>query len=284
MWVYDRHKHEEKELSLSADLPSCYVRPNSIDAWRHRRMMEGALLVARQFAGSTWLTVGDGRFGSNAFFLQNHGFDVIATSISSHTLEVAHKKGFIKKYRAENAECFTLQDSSVDFVLCKEAFHHFPRPAIGFYEMLRISRKGVVLIEPMEAPSRPLTFLKNVTKRIMRGNVTDQFEPSGNFVYRIRIQEIIKMLTALGHQTVAWQGINDFWHQSFEDADCDKLSIASCGTRLGIRAQNVLAKLKLLNFGLATVVCFKEKPDRDALSKLREGGFTVLTLPRNPYN
>ena len=33
------------------------------------------------------LTVGDGKFGSDAFLLKSKGIDVVVTSISSHTLK-----------------------------------------------------------------------------------------------------------------------------------------------------------------------------------------------------
>jgi len=283
MWSYDRHKADEMGLAERSDLPSCYLRPNSVDAWRHRRMLNSTLPLIKEFPESVWLTVGDGKFGSDAFFLQNEGVDVTATSISSHTLKVAHSRGFIKKYAAENAEAFDRQDNSVDFVLCKESLHHFPRPAVGFYEMLRIARKGVVLIEPIEGSQRPVVTLKNLAKRVLRDGASDQFEPSGNFIYRISIREAFKMLTALGHPCLAWKGMNDFWYPPFATADSRKSSLGAVGTRLGIGVQDLLARLKLLNYGLASIVCFKEPPGTNLTSRLKQDGFAVVTLPENPY-
>jgi ubiquinone/menaquinone biosynthesis C-methylase UbiE len=283
MWSYDRHKAMEMELAERSDLPSCYICPNSVDAWRHRRMLESTLPIVKEFPDSKWLTVGDGRFGSDAFFLQAHGIDVMATSISSHTLEIAHSRGFIPKYAAENAEAFRIPDDSVDFVLCKESLHHFPRPPVAFYEMLRIAHKGVVLIEPIEGSQKPLTALKTLAKRMVRGNASDQFESSGNFLYRISIREASKMLTALGHPCLAWKGINDFWYPPFAAADFGKSSFGALGTRLGIGFQDVLARLKLLNYGLAAVICFKQRPGMSLASRLKREGFRVLALPENPY-
>ena len=39
-------------------------------------------------------------------------------------------------------------DNSVDFVQCKESFHHFPRPMVSFYEMMRVARYGVLCASP----------------------------------------------------------------------------------------------------------------------------------------
>ncbi|HEX3473321.1 MAG TPA: class I SAM-dependent methyltransferase [Silvibacterium sp.] len=246
-------------------------------------MLEHLLPVTKEYPESTWLTVGDGKFGSDAFFLQDHVADVVATSISAYTLEIAHSKGFIKKYAAENAEAFSLSDNAVDFVLCKESFHHFPRPALGFYEMLRIARKGVALIEPIEGSGKPLALLKSFVKKTLRHDITEEFEPSGNFLYRLSIRETEKMLIALEHRCLAWKGINDFWYPPFGSADANHLSLGLVGTRFGIGAQNMLAGARLLNYGLAVVFCFKEDPSPQLRSTLRKSGFAVIDLPVNPY-
>jgi SAM-dependent methyltransferase len=283
MWSYDRHTQHERDLAQVPELPSCYSRPNSVDAWRHRRMLEPVLPLMREFPRAKWLTVGDGRFGSDAFFLAGHRADVTATSISTHTLEVAHSHGYIKNFAAENAEAFTLADSSVDFVLCKESFHHFPRPALAFYEMMRIARQAIILIEPAEGQWRPLDAFKKLVKRVLRRDLSDQFEPSGNFIYRVSVRETFKMLTAVGHPCLAWKGINDFWYPPFGAAVSTGLSLGAIGTRAGIAVQDILRYTKLMNYGLAVLICFKAVPSSNLVRTLRQGGFDVIHLPRNPY-
>jgi ubiquinone/menaquinone biosynthesis C-methylase UbiE len=283
MWSYDQHAAEEMVHAVRSDLPSCYTRPNSVDAWRHRRMLESTLPLIGEFPDAKWLTVGDGKFGSDAFFLESKGIDVVATSISSHTLEVARSQGHIKRFAVQNAEAFDLADNAVDFVLCKESLHHFPRPAVGFYEMLRIARKGIVLIEPIEGSQKPLNAIKGFTKRVLRGDATDQFEPSGNFIYRISVREAFKMLAALGHPCLAWKGINDFWYPPFASAEFKGASFGAIGTRFAVGVQNILARLMLLNYGLAAIICFKEAPSSSLTTRLKKGGFNVVVLPENPY-
>ena len=280
---YDQHEKKELELSHTSSLPSRYVRPHSIDAWRHRRMLESTLPLMKEFPDSHWLTIGDGKFGSDAAFLQSHGVDVVATSISSYTLEAAYSRGYIKKYAVENAEDIHLTDASIDFVLCKESLHHFPRPPVAFYEMLRVARKGIVLIEPIEGGARPLDLLKTSVKRLLRDGASDQFETSGNFIYRISIREATKMHLALGYRCLAWKGINDFWYPPFSSEAYDKLSPAMVGTRAGIAAQNLLARAGLLQYGLAALICFKEAPTSSLRAALRRDGFAVVDLPQNPY-
>lgn len=281
---YDLHAKFEDGLLERRELPSCYTDPDSIDNWRHNRMLKAAADVVQAFPKSTWLTIGDGRFGSDAHFLERLGCDVTASSISDGPLREAYAQGWIKRFSAENAEKLSLADDSVDFVLCKESFHHFPRPGIGFYEMLRVARYGVLFIEPLDDSPKLLTALKRVAKKLIRkGDTYDQFEPAGNFIYRLSIKETAKMLTALGLPTLAWRTMNDFWHIPFAAAPANKLSVAALGTRGAIFLQDLLAKMGLLNSGLTAAICFKVNPSPDVRFALQASGFRFMDLPRNPY-
>ena len=100
--------------------------------------------------------------------------------------------------------------------------------------MLRVARKAVVLIEPIEAGPKPLSSAKSYMKRILRGDATDSFEVSGNFLYRTTAREIFKMLSAKGYGAMAFKGMNDFYHPGFKFAECNRLSLASFATRAGI--------------------------------------------------
>ncbi len=280
---YDRHVQEEENLFRSISLPSCYEAPDSVDAWRHNRMLAEVLPLIAHFPEAKWLTVGDGRFGSNAYFLRKHSADVTATSISSHTLEMAHSMGFIPKFAAANAENLGFADGSFDFVLCKEALHHFPRPAVGFYEMFRVCKYALVMIEPIEGHRRPLTAMKWLIKRLVRRDITDEFEPSGNFLYRISVREITKMLMGIEAPCLAWKGINDFYHPKCADAHMGRLSLPVVSTYSAIALQNALASLRLLNSGLAAFVCFKASPSDDVQEILRRTGFKIGELPKNPF-
>ncbi len=283
MWSYDRHKNHEVRLVQDEWLPPCYSGPDTVDAWRHNRMLECTVPLLTEWPTSKWITVGDGSFGSDAFFLRNHGAAVTATSISSDTLAVAHANGWIDAYAAENAESLSYEDNAVDFVLCKEALHHFPRPPIGFYEMLRVARNAVVLIEPVEAAWRVLSSLKTFAKSVLRGDSDAQFEPTGNFVYRLSIREVFKMLTALGYPCFAWKGINDCYIPRLKDACANQRSAGWLLTRIGIAVQDALCSARLLSFGLAGIICFKQEPTKDMLISLKRSGFKVVYLPRNPY-
>lgn len=176
-----------------------------------------------------------------------------------------------------------MPDNSYDFVLCKESYHHFPRPPIAFYEMLRVANKAVVLIEPVEDKERAIDFIKRAIKKILRGDKTFIFEPSGNFVFRMNIHEIEKMLIALGGPCIAVKEFNDFYFPRVAHHSSQVFSLGSVVTKMGIFAQDMFCYLRLMNYGLATIIAFKTDITSEIKYELEVNGFTVIPLPKNPY-
>lgn len=278
---YSYVQHAEHERLI--DLPSCYTRPDSVDCWRHDRMLGSVLPLVEAFPQATWATVGDGRYGSDAFFLKRHGTNVLATSLTDSNLRIAQERGYIDKFQAENAERLSFEDDSFDFILCKESYHHFPRPAIAFYEMVRVARVGVVLIEPMDDSLRALDWGKKIGKRLLRGDRACDFEPSGNFLYRVNVREIEKMTTAIAGATVAVKRFNDFYHPKLALQGSAGVTFGLLATKVGIAIQNVLSRARLMSYGLSVIVVFKLRPPDSAERALQSNGFRVTHLPRNPY-
>jgi ubiquinone/menaquinone biosynthesis C-methylase UbiE len=275
---YQRQAASEMQEAL----PSRFTHPDSIDNWRHTRMLDLTRTIWEVFPGSRWMTVGDGRYGSDAAYLHAHGVDVVATSLTEERLQYAQERGLIPAYRVENAERISMPDDACDFVLCKEAYHHFPRPPIALYEMLRVSRVAVVLIEPMDNP-RFLDGFKRLLKTIIRGDGEQRFEPSGNFLYRLNLRELEKLLTAAGGEVLAFKGINDFYHARFSGHAANEFNFGAVVTRLGVWIQNVLTRAGLLGIGLGCVVIFKGNMRPDVRRALQAAGFKIIDLPRNPY-
>lgn len=280
---YLRHIANEKKKVEQNQLPTTYVNPGSVNAWRAVRMRNTLLPLIGHYPGTKWMTIGDGEFGSDANFLLEKGLDVMATSISEETLAEASRLGRIGKYKRMNAENITETDNAYDFCFCKEALHHLPRPPIGLYEMLRVARKGVVLIEPQEHKPRILDRLKKFMKLRIREDQSIHFEPVGNYIYRISLRQLSKIMNALGLSILAYKRFNDFHMPALADMPMKKGSRARTLTLLGIGLQNVLCALRLMDFGLATAVLFKSNPGEELLSEMRKAGYRIIKLPRNPY-
>lgn len=272
----------QAEHGQETGLPSRFGAPESVDNWRHTRMLACALPLVEAMPGSRWLTVGDGNYGSDAAYLGSLGVSAIASSLVSDSLQAAAARGYIREFRAENAERLSLDSGAVDFVLCKEAYHHFPRPPIALYEMLRVARVGVLLIEPVDG-SRALDGLRQIVKKLVRGDVETRFEPSGNFIFRLDLRETAKLMTAVGEHTIAYKRFNDFYLPGLGSDRARGWTRGGVLTRLGIGVQDLLAGMGLLAWGLAGVVLLKGPPPGPLLEALRRHGFEVQVLPVNPY-
>ena len=280
---YERQRREEQSYSDLEQLPSVYSDPGSVDGWHHHRMHEMLQPLLTTQPGSTWLTIGDGRFGSDAHYLRANGMRATASSLTDGSLAVAKARGWIDDYRAENAEHLSLPDGAVDYVLIKEALHHLPRPAIGVYEMLRVARQGVALIEPQETGARLLDLLKRTAKRLLRGDPNSEYEPAGNYVYRLSVRECEKQMLSLNLPAIAWRKFNVFYLTRLGGGRCERLSWPGMATRAGVVLQDILCRLGLLDYGMACVVMFTSMPEADTIASMRAAGFRVRMLPRNPY-
>jgi len=277
------HYQKQAESEAGYKLPMIFWNPDGVDAWLHNRKYESLLSLIAHFPQATWLTVGDGRFGSDAYYLRSQGANATPSSISDATLRIAVEKGYLPSYRVENAEQMQSQDNEFDFVLCKESYHHFPRPALAFYEMLRVASRALILIEPVEGNFRLLDWLKNTAiKQLIRGDRSALFEPSGNFIYRVTVREIEKMMTAVNGAAIAVKPFNTFYHPKLASQQNGN-TLGAILSKAAIGLQNLLCALRLMNYGLATVIIFKTEISDDLRAKLKSHGYQLIDLPRNPY-
>ncbi len=272
----------QEQSARDVHLPSRFSAPDSVDNWRHDRMLQHARTLVQAMPQARWLTVGDGMYGSDAAYLKSVGADATASSLVTDTLHVAAERGWIGAFREENAEHISLADESMDFVLCKAAYHHFPRPPIALYEMLRVARVGVVLLEPIDG-TRVLDGLRYAFKVLVRGDRETRFEVSGNYIYRINIDEIAKLMTAVGQTHIAYRCFNDFYMPGLGADPASGTSRGHLLTRLGLGVQDLLCRAGLLAWGLAAVVVFKGRPAPELVAAMERGGYTIRALPVNPY-
>lgn len=263
---------------------------DTVDAWRHKRMHRVLDPIIREYPDASWLTVGDGRFASDARYLCEKGISVMATDISDSLLKEAKDEGFIKQFKKENAETLSFQDASYDFVLCKESFHHFPRPMIALYEMLRVCRMGVILVEPNDTYIDTLTaakvkhyFKRRAKEFLGRKTELHAFEKAGNYVYKLSRHEVEKVALGMNYRTVAFRGINDYYTGGVEYEKADPCSALFRKVSRRVRLQDFLCKLRLSNYALLVSIIFKQCPGDEFLDKLKKTGYDVVYLPKNPY-
>jgi len=303
-WEKSYELHFEHEKSPDLDRLETWKQFDTIDAWRHKRMYDSLLPLIEDSETSSWLTVGDGRYGTDAnFLIRNNAKNVLATSISDELLKMGKADGFIKDFKIENAEHLSFEDESFDFVLCKESYHHFPRPMIAFYEMLRVAKNAVVIIEPNDVniqlvkdakivikPKRKYQLLKDFIKDLLNIKRYEYnaynapgYETLGNYIYSVSEREFEKAALGLDLPLIAFKGINDRYEDGVEYQSAKEESALFDKVKAGIRDMDTLCEKTGRSYNILVSVVFKVMPQQPVIKKLEAAGFRVDKLTRNPY-
>ena len=208
----------------------------------------------------------------------------------------------VQQYRTTH-EIIVVDDNSFDVVFCKEAFHHFPRPYLALYEMLRVSKKAVVMIEPSErlitngVKSKPyilsaiqLLFSKLIGRTFTPYvpevlNLSHSFEVSGNYLYAVSIREMEKLVHGMDLGGLAWKGLNDVYEKGCEFEEAKEGNPLFDSISKAIAKGDELCKTypQFHQHNMVCVMLFKEKPDEALASALQQAGFQLPTIHKNPY-
>jgi hypothetical protein len=283
-------RNYQQEIKLhdvqSGRVPSTIGARDTIDCWRHERMFDTVRALIASRPDAEWLTIGDN--GADGWMLRKLGAKTVtASSISDARLQKLANMGHLDgiSIRSVNAESMELPDKSVDFIFCKEAFHHFPRAPVAFYEFMRVARIGFVLIEPREpATAKPLDVLRSMAKRLLRRRPStyEQFEPVGNYIYRLSEREVFRMLSAIQVPWFAVKPFSDFSTGWLIKQRRDELLPRSL-FRTGLGIQNQLVRLGLMNPGLCTMFVPGSPDVQDIKGALASAKFSIYETLRNPY-
>jgi 2-polyprenyl-3-methyl-5-hydroxy-6-metoxy-1,4-benzoquinol methylase len=239
---------------------------------------------------STWLTVGDYN-GLEANFLFEKGIRVTASDISDVYLSEAKNEGLIDDYSKQNVENLSYLNESFDYVMCREAFHHFPRAYLGLYEMMRVSKFAAIIVEPIDILSKmPLfLFIKNITDRINPLLINKiwknrfSFETSGNYVFKIGEREIEKMAMGAGLPMIAFKSMNVI--ASIKEYALDVPMNKSLYNKLmrKIKFLDILNYFRIIPANSLVCVVFKKLPDAEVILKMKKLKYKIISLPANPY-
>jgi len=299
---------DEERVKISTS----WFDETTADYWRHARSYECADCLSHQ-PDATWLTVGDGRWGLDSIRIRKRGFtSVHPTDISGALLEASKQRGHINEYTVENAERLSFEDQQFDYVFCKESFHHFPRPYMALYEMLRVAKRAVFLIEPNDtyminlttiaSPrswrlmlkqffGRPLDW-KSLLKQLVGGPQVQQkltfnspdWEESGNYVYTVSRREAEKIAFGIDLPQIVIKGLNDHYVKGceFEPADTERSAIFRELVST-IEEKDRLCREGLADSNMIMIGFFKNSMDSKTREIFEQRGWDVVDLPRNPY-
>ncbi len=239
---------------------------------------------------NSWLTIADYN-GLEANFLRNKSQKVMASDITDVFLKESKAEGLIDNFREINVEHIDFPDDSFDYISCREAFHHFPRAYLGLYEMIRVSKKASMIIEPIDVLAKmPLLLLvKNILdwfdplliNKLWKNRFS--FEKVGNYVFKISEREVEKIAMGIGLPLIAFKGINILLNIKDDvlEVPLNRKIWKKLQTRLFIL--DSLCRIKIIPYNTVCCVIFKEYPDEETLKKMKDQGFKLIPLPENPY-
>jgi ubiquinone/menaquinone biosynthesis C-methylase UbiE len=119
--------------------------------------------------------------GLEAEYLVGLGAKVTVSDISREAMKAAQRRCPEVKGVVADAENLPLKGKSFDLVIVRAGLHHLPDPYRGISEMNRVGKKGFVFIEAQ----------KNfITKILIKLGLAEEYEESGNYVYRFTRKEI----------------------------------------------------------------------------------------------
>jgi SAM-dependent methyltransferase len=206
-------------------------------------------------------------------------------------LREGKRRGLFDEYGVENAESLTFENNSFDVLFCKEAFHHFPRPIIALYEMIRVAKHAVVLIEPNDNQKITFRFLIDALKLFAFRLINKKFKPcfshlfqqihmfedSGNYVYSLSNREVNKIAHAMDLGDVAYYEFNDSYVKGVEFEEAVEHNHVF---------KELKRKIEVLdnkgNHSLTTTVIFKNEVDLELKKSMITSGYKFLAKKRNP--
>lgn len=110
------------------------------------------------------------------------------TDLSSAAVENAVRAFPGVQGQVEDGEDMSFADDSFDFAFIAGSLHHLPRPVLGLYELLRVSRRGAIAIEPNDSL---------LTRAATRLGLATEVEPVGNYVYRFSAHDVKRIARSL---------------------------------------------------------------------------------------
>lgn len=283
--IYTRRKEEFLHNSSIPSDSDAKSRIPTVGQWRQERIMAPLRPLLEE--GQQWLTIGDGNLASEAQWLHQQGVAAHATDLAADLLEVACSQELITSWSKENAEKLSFEDESFDYVLIKEAFHHFPRPWLALYEAFRVCRMGVILLEPNGEHPRPLSSMLRFLRR-QPSTIHYRFEKVGNFVYAPNPIELEKFLLGLGGQQILFRFYNDYWMSSEADESpvvggTSRQKKLRKTVKAVIWLRSLMACMGLVPFGKLGCVLLKQQTTKQVISTMNRCGWYHNCLPVNPF-
>lgn len=236
--------------------------------WRNNRGLKILNCLSRN---TSWLVIGDGRSEMLSYLLKANGFKrTMPADIMDDCLKIAYRMDLINDYLVLNADKFEIPSERYDYVFCRDIYRITRQPYAMISEMLRVAKRGIVLIGLAEVENT--------------NNISIKYEKDGAFVYNLSIRELIKLAISLNLPAICRYGYNDVYipNSEIEPADEEKSPVFRY-----IKAEISKMDKRVLNgesdYNMLSVALFKKLPDSEEVEKLKRMGINFQELPKNPY-
>jgi ubiquinone/menaquinone biosynthesis C-methylase UbiE len=277
-----------------------------ISGWRMRRMMDFMDTFSRHDVNSNWLTIGDA-YGHDAIILKKTGLkNVTASNLDASLLRLGNQLGYVEEFLEINAEKIELQKTTYDYIVCKEALHHMPRPYMAIYEMLRVARNALFMIEPLDTMIDYQRPKNSVVERELQSNnersnyikdsvrycwpsendgesntyevFTDWYEDGAfNYVYTLSVREIRKICYGLGLPGFAYKTFNDIYDSELDKLECNEKNLELIINQINL--QDIFCNASGKPPSYISTILFKKIPEPNILAELTTIGYTFCSTP-----
>lgn len=277
---------EQKQSGFSCS----WHDPNNLDTKRHYKMLDNIIPIIDAFGkDNKWLTMGD-HFGREAIYLKRKNIKHVICSSLKHQFgnEILNYAGTKSENNFDNVnevknidvEKLSFSSYNVDFVLCKESFHHFPRPMLGLYKMLESAKKAVILLEPQEKMEFVESF--GFCKIENEDKISNCYEKVGNFKYEVSVREICKSAWSLYLPHVIVKGFNDPY-ADFYTKDGKSHNEKWDKYKNDLKCLNLMGETNKRMFNLISCVILKNKLSENEREILLKGNYKIYDRPINKH-
>lgn len=118
------------------------------------------------------------------YLKKQYNVEIFATDYSNKAVEIVRNTFPSVEVQVEDNEKLSFNDNYFDWSFIAGSLHHLPRPILGLYELLRVSKQGIIVIEPNDS------FLTRFATSV---GMIQEYEVSGNYVYRISKGDVCKI-------------------------------------------------------------------------------------------
>lgn len=115
--------------------------------------------------------------------------EIYFSDIHIRAAEKTKSNFYTEPFVLTNNQNPSFKDNSFDYVLVAASLHHLKEPVRGLYELLRVAKEGLIVIEPNDSL---------LTRFFVRLGLAHEYEEEhGNFVYRFNKRDVDKIVRAL---------------------------------------------------------------------------------------